>query len=141
MAILSAKGSLYATRPTLMTYIARRADLLANARELFEMVGKGAVKIARQAARYPLREAAAAHRDLEARKTTGSIVLHPVTPERASSRLWLARGNHEREGVLAACAEANRLRQFDAISRAPFILGRHRPLASARAVYQFSSAR
>ncbi len=46
--ILSAKGSLYATRPTVMTYTARREDLLANANELFEMVGSGAVKIARE---------------------------------------------------------------------------------------------
>ncbi len=76
MAILSAKGSLYATRPTLMTYVAQRADLLANAAELFAMVAKGAVKIA-VSRTYPLRDAAAAHRDLEARKTTGSIVLLP----------------------------------------------------------------
>jgi len=76
IAILSAKGSLYATRPTIMTYIARRDDLVANARELFEMVGNGAVKIA-VSRTYPLRDAADAHRDLEARKTTGSIVLLP----------------------------------------------------------------
>jgi NADPH:quinone reductase len=74
--ILSAKGSLYATRPTIMTYVARREDLLANANELFDVVGKGAVKIAASRT-YPLREAAQAHRDLEARKTTGSIVLIP----------------------------------------------------------------
>ena len=74
--ILSAKGSLYATRPTVMAYTARRADLLANAADLFEMVGKGAVKIT-VSRTYPLREAAAAHRDLEARKTTGSVVLIP----------------------------------------------------------------
>ena len=74
--ILSAKGSLYATRPTVMAYIARRADLLANAADLFEMVGKGAVKIT-VSRTYPLREAAAGHRDLEARKTTGSVVLIP----------------------------------------------------------------
>lgn len=76
MAILSAKGSLYATRPTIMTYIAHRADLIANASELFEMVGKGAVKIAASRT-YPLRDAPLAHRELEARKTTGSIVLLP----------------------------------------------------------------
>jgi NADPH2:quinone reductase len=74
--ILSAKGSLYATRPTVMTYTARREDLLANAKELFEVVGSGAVEIAASRT-YPLREAAQAHRDLEARKTTGSIVLIP----------------------------------------------------------------
>ena len=76
IAVLSAKGSLYATRPTLMTYTARRADLLANAADLFGMVEKGAVKIVVNHT-YPLREAAAAHRDLEARKTTGSVVLIP----------------------------------------------------------------
>lgn len=76
MAILSAKGSLYATRPTIMTYIAHRADLIANASELFEMVGKGAVKIAASRT-YALRDAPEAHRELEARKTTGSIVLLP----------------------------------------------------------------
>ena len=71
-----AKGSLYATRPTLGTYVAKRADLLANAGELFDLVGKGIVKINVNHS-YPLREAAQAHRDLEARKTTGSIVLLP----------------------------------------------------------------
>jgi NADPH2:quinone reductase len=76
LTILSAKGSLFATRPTLMTYTARREDLVANASELFAMVAKGAVKISASRT-YPLREAAAAHRDLEARKTTGSIVLLP----------------------------------------------------------------
>ncbi len=59
-----------------MVYVARREDLLANAAELFDMVSKGAVKIT-VSRTYPLREAAAAHRDLEARKTTGSIVLLP----------------------------------------------------------------
>jgi NADPH2:quinone reductase len=74
--LLSAKGSLYATRPTLGTYVAKRADLLANAGELFDLVGKGIVKINANHT-YPLREAGQAHRDLEARKTTGSIVLLP----------------------------------------------------------------
>ena len=73
---LSAKGSLYATRPTLGTYVAKRADLLANANELFDMVGKGIVKINVNHT-YPLKDAAKAHADLEARKTTGSIVLLP----------------------------------------------------------------
>jgi NADPH:quinone reductase len=73
---LSAKGSLYATRPTLGTYVAKRADLLANAGELFDLVGKGVVKINVNHS-YPLMAAAEAHRDLEARKTTGSIVLLP----------------------------------------------------------------
>ncbi len=74
--LLSAKGSLYATRPTLGTYVAKRADLLANAGELFDVVGKGIVKINVNHT-YPLKDAAQAHRDLEARKTTGSIVLVP----------------------------------------------------------------
>jgi NADPH2:quinone reductase len=73
---LSAKGSLYATRPTLGTYIAKRADLLANAGELFDMVTKGIVKISVNHT-YPLKDAGKAHQDLEARKTTGSIVLLP----------------------------------------------------------------
>jgi NADPH2:quinone reductase len=76
VSLLAAKGSLYATRPALMTYIAARADLLANARELIDMVGKGAVRIG-VSRTYPLREAGAAHRELEARKTTGSVVLVP----------------------------------------------------------------
>jgi NADPH2:quinone reductase len=75
-ALLSAKGSLFLTRPTLMHYTARREDLVAGANELFEVVGQGAVKIEiRQI--YPLAEVAQAHRDLEARKTTGSTVLVP----------------------------------------------------------------
>ncbi len=74
--ILAAKGSLFLTRPTLMTYTAKRADLLASATELFEAVVDGAVKIeVRQT--YPLAETAQAHRDLEARRTTGSTVLLP----------------------------------------------------------------
>lgn len=71
--ILSAKGSLYLTRPTLVNYTASRADLLASANELFDVVGKGVVKIEINQT-YPLAEAAQAHRDLEARKTTGSTV-------------------------------------------------------------------
>ena len=75
-AILAAKGSLFFTRPTLMTYTAQRADLLASAAELFEVVSSGAVRIeVRQT--YPLAETARAHRDLEARQTTGSTVLLP----------------------------------------------------------------
>jgi NADPH:quinone reductase len=73
---LSTKGSLYATRPTLGTYIAKREDLLANANDLFDLVGKGIVKIAVNHT-YALKDAAQAHRDLEGRKTTGSIVLVP----------------------------------------------------------------
>lgn len=72
--MLAGKGSLYVTRPTLATYIARRADLEANAAELFAIVESGKVKIEVNQ-RYPLAHAAQAHRDLEARKTTGSSVL------------------------------------------------------------------
>ncbi len=74
--ILAQKGSLYLTRPTLVNYTSAREDLLAAARDLFAVVKKGAVKITINQ-RYPLREAAQAHRDLEARKTTGSTVLLP----------------------------------------------------------------
>ncbi|MGD9056167.1 MAG: quinone oxidoreductase [Desulfobacterales bacterium] len=74
--LLSAKGSLFLTRPTLMTYTAERKALLQHARDLFEVVESGAVKVeVRQT--YPLAEAARAHQDLEARKTTGSTVLLP----------------------------------------------------------------
>lgn len=74
--VLSAKGSLFLTRPTLMTYTARREDLLATAAELFDVVRSGAVRIEiRQT--YSLAEAGRAHRDLEARRTTGSTVLLP----------------------------------------------------------------
>jgi NADPH:quinone reductase len=74
---LAAMGSLFLTRPTLMTYTARRQDLLAHARDLFEVVEKGAVKIEIHQT-YPLAEAARAHRDLEERKTTGSSILLPA---------------------------------------------------------------
>ncbi len=73
---LSQKGSLFITRPTLVHYTATREDLEAGARELFEMIQSGKVKI-EVSATYPLAEAARAHRDLEARKTTGSVVLLP----------------------------------------------------------------
>jgi NADPH2:quinone reductase len=72
--ILSAKGSLFLTRPTLMTYTAKREDLLAHAKDLFEVVTKGAVKIEIHQT-YPLAEAGRAHRDVESRKTTGSTIL------------------------------------------------------------------
>ncbi len=74
--ILSAKGSLFLTRPTLMTYTARREDLVASAGDLFEVVQSGDVKIEVKQT-YPLRDTAQAHRDLEARKTSGSTVLIP----------------------------------------------------------------
>jgi NADPH2:quinone reductase len=74
--ILAAKGSLFVTRPGLATHIAARADLEARARDLFEVVGDGAVKIeVRQT--YALGDAVQAHRDLEGRRTTGSTVLLP----------------------------------------------------------------
>ena len=73
-AVLAAKGSLFLTRPTLMTYTADRDDLLASAADLFAVVESGDVEIAVNQT-YPLSEAAQAHRDLEARKTTGSTVL------------------------------------------------------------------
>jgi NADPH2:quinone reductase len=76
LGILSQKGSLYVTRPTLMTYTAARGDLVAAARELFEVVASGAVRIEVNQ-RFPLREAAAAHRALEGRRTTGSTILQP----------------------------------------------------------------
>jgi len=74
--ILAAKGSLFLTRPTLMDYTADRGDLVATAQELFDVVTSGAVKININQT-YPLAEAVQAHRDLEARKTTGSTVLLP----------------------------------------------------------------
>jgi NADPH2:quinone reductase len=74
LGILGAKGSLFLTRPSLMTYTAKREDLLAHARDLFDVVEKGAVKI-QIVQTYPLAEAARAHQDLEDRKTTGSTVL------------------------------------------------------------------
>jgi len=72
--ILAQKGSLYVTRPTLRTYADKRADLLAIARDLFNVVLSGAVRI-EISQTYPLHDAAQAHRDLEARKTTGSTIL------------------------------------------------------------------
>lgn len=71
--IFSAKGSLFMTRPTLATYIAKREDLVANTNELFEMITSGKIKIAVNQ-RYPLSAAGDAHRDLEGRRTTGSSV-------------------------------------------------------------------
>ena len=76
LGILAAKGSLYITRPTLISYTAKREELVANAKDLFDMVLSGKVKVQPRQT-YPLKEAAQAHRDLEARKTTGSTVLVP----------------------------------------------------------------
>ncbi|WP_439579150.1 quinone oxidoreductase family protein [Elioraea sp.] len=74
--LLAAKGSLFLTRPTLATYTAKRDDLVASANALFEVVRKGAVTIEVNQ-RFPLKDAAEAHRALEARRTTGSTVLLP----------------------------------------------------------------
>jgi NADPH2:quinone reductase len=76
LGILSNKGSLYVTRPTLATHIASRADLVERANALFDVVKSGKVKI-ETTKRYKLADAEQAHRDLEARKTTGSVVLQP----------------------------------------------------------------
>ena len=76
LALLAQKGSLFVTRPTLMVYVAKRADLEAAAAELFQVVTEGKVKIEVNQT-YPLKDVARAHRDLEARKTTGSTVLLP----------------------------------------------------------------
>ncbi|MFK8251529.1 quinone oxidoreductase family protein [Ancylobacter terrae] len=73
---LSQKGSLYVTRPTLFAYIATRDELLANASDLFDVVSAGVVKIPVNQT-YALADAQTAHRDLEARRTTGSTVLLP----------------------------------------------------------------
>jgi NADPH2:quinone reductase len=76
LAMLSQKGSLYLTRPTLMTYTAKRADLEAMSKELFDIILSGKVTI-EIGQRYALKDAAQAQRDLEARKTTGSTILLP----------------------------------------------------------------
>jgi NADPH2:quinone reductase len=74
--ILQTKGSLFATRPTLNTYAAKREDLLTIANDLFDVVARGVVKIPVNQ-KYPLKEAQKAHRDLESRHTTGSSILLP----------------------------------------------------------------
>ncbi|GJL83688.1 MAG: quinone oxidoreductase [marine bacterium B5-7] len=76
LGILAQKGSLFLTRPTLMTYTATRENMVSMAEDLFSVVLGGAVKINVNQT-YPLADAATAHRDLEARKTTGSTVLIP----------------------------------------------------------------
>jgi len=70
---LAAKGSLFITRPTLFSYTAKREDLLASAQDLFDVVASDAVKISVNQT-YRLADAAEAHADLEARRTTGSTV-------------------------------------------------------------------
>ena len=74
--LLNQKGSLYLTRPTLAHYVASREELLWRARELFTWVASAELKL-RIGAEYPLRDAAAAHRALEGRKTTGKVLLRP----------------------------------------------------------------
>lgn len=76
LGILAQKGSIFTTRPTLFTYIAKREDLVKTARELFKVVGDGTVKVEINQ-RYALKDAAKAHADLEGRKTTGATVLIP----------------------------------------------------------------
>ena len=76
LGILSQKGSLYATRPTLFTHAARREDLESMAANLFDVVAKGIVKVEINQ-RYALKDAAQAHTDLENRKTTGTTILLP----------------------------------------------------------------
>lgn len=74
LALLAQKGSLFLTRPTLFTYIAERAEFEASAAELFAAIESGAVRVEVKQ-RYALKDAASAHRDLEARKTAGSTIL------------------------------------------------------------------
>lgn len=73
---LAKRGSLFVTRPSLMGYTGTRAELELSARALFEMIGSGKLKV-NIGQKYALKDAAQAHRDLEARKTTGSTVLLP----------------------------------------------------------------
>ncbi|RWK11841.1 MAG: quinone oxidoreductase [Mesorhizobium sp.] len=76
MSLLAQKGSLYATRPTLFVYNARREDLVASAEALFDVVLSGAVEI-KINQRFALKDAAQAQSDLEGRKTTGTTILIP----------------------------------------------------------------
>lgn len=76
LGMLNQKGSLYVTRPTLFTYVAKRDDLVATANELFDVVKKGIVKIEINQT-YALKDVQQAHRDLEGRKTTGATILLP----------------------------------------------------------------
>jgi NADPH2:quinone reductase len=74
LSLLAQKGSLFITRPTLQTYGAKREAMVAMTKELFDVVQSGVVKININQS-YPLKDVSKAHRDLEARKTTGSTVL------------------------------------------------------------------
>jgi NADPH2:quinone reductase len=74
--LLSQKGSLFLTRPTMAHYLRTRDELLGRCRNLFEWIGAGDLAV-RIGAEYPLAEAAEAHRALEARRTTGKVLLRP----------------------------------------------------------------
>lgn len=76
LGLLATNGSLFLTRPSLMNYTAKREDLVTHAEDLFDVLTSGAVKksISKE---YALKDAAQAHKDLEARKTTGSVILLP----------------------------------------------------------------
>ena len=74
--LLSQKGSLFFTRPKLADYVASRSELEASAQALFARIGDGSIKVT-PSARYALADAAQAHRDLESRRTTGSLILLP----------------------------------------------------------------
>ena len=74
--VLASRGSLYVQRPTLVTYVRTRELLLALAGEVFDLVRDGKLDV-RIGARYPLAEAARSHEDLEARRTTGKLLLLP----------------------------------------------------------------
>ena len=76
LVVLNQRGGLYVTRPSLFHYTSTKEELRATAKDLFDVVGSGKVKVG-AARTYPLAEAAQAHRDLEARATTGAIVLLP----------------------------------------------------------------
>jgi len=73
---LAKRGSLFLTRPTLFSYIAKRADLLRSAAELFDVIGRGIVRI-EIGQTYPMQDVQRAHRDLGERRTVGSTVLLP----------------------------------------------------------------
>ena len=74
--LLSQKGSLYATRPTLFTYAAKREDLIAMAGEMFDLVRAGKI-VSEPRQTFALKDAASAHRALESRGTTGATILLP----------------------------------------------------------------
>ena len=97
--ILQTKGSLFATRPTLNTYAAKHEDLISIANGLFDVVGKGGVKIPINQ-RYALKDAVKAHRDLEGRATTGSSILVPWILRRPEKRLGPKRLGPRRSGPM-----------------------------------------